>query len=92
MALIELKDVSKYYNDGSTSSKGIENISRLLIHFMLILIPVISESNATEDIGREYISLIIAPIAICILFFPAMYWLYSSTKCRTLLKVFFSIR
>lgn len=28
-----------------------------------ILIPVISESNAIEDIGREYISLIIAPIA-----------------------------
>lgn len=27
MALIELKDVSKYYNDGSTSSKGIENIT-----------------------------------------------------------------
>lgn len=27
MALIELKDVSKYYNDGATSSKGIENIN-----------------------------------------------------------------
>ena len=27
MTLIELKDVSKYYNDGSTSSKGIENIT-----------------------------------------------------------------
>lgn len=27
MALVELKDVSKYYNDGATSSKGIENIN-----------------------------------------------------------------